>query len=93
MYKAYKNAAEEEKGKRRGASVHSRVCSDDEADASADEGRADPGTAESDQTASTAEGTLGRGTRRAATSTDYAEDPSPDAEPWSDSLTANPDSA
>ena len=74
MCKAYKNAAEEEKGKRRGAS-------DDEADASADEGRADPGTAESDQTASTAEGTLGRGTRRAATSTDYAEDPSPDAEP------------
>ena len=33
--------------------------------------REDPGTAEADQTASTAEGTLGRGTRRAATSTDY----------------------
>ena len=48
-----------------------RGASDDEAEASADEGRADPGTAEADQTASTAEGTLGRGTRRAATSTDY----------------------
>ena len=60
MYKAYKKRRK----KRRGAS-------DDEADASADEGRADPGTAESDQTASAAEGTLGRGTRRAATSTDY----------------------
>ena len=82
MYKAYKKRRK----KRRDAS-------DDETEASADEGRADPGTAESDQTASTAEGTLGRGTRRAATSTDYAEDPSPDAEPWSDSLTANPDSA
>ena len=56
MYKAYKRRRK----KRRGAS-------DDEADASADEGRADPGTAESDQTASAAEGTLGRGsTRRAA---------------------------
>ena len=54
----------ERRKKRRGAS-------DDETEASADEGRADPGTAESDQTASTAEGTLGRGTRRAATSTDY----------------------
>ena len=60
MYKAYKKRRK----KRRGAS-------DDEAEASADEGRADPGTAESDQTASAAEGTLGRGTRRAATSTDY----------------------
>ena len=59
-YKAYKKRRK----KRRGAS-------DDEAEASADEGRADPGTAESDQTASAAEGTLGRGTRRAATSTDY----------------------
>ena len=48
-----------------------RGASDDETEASADEGRADPGTAEADQTASTAEGTLGRGTRRAATSTDY----------------------
>ena len=45
--------------------------SDDETEASADEGRADPGTAESEQTASAAEETLGRGTRRAATSTDY----------------------
>ena len=60
MYKAYKKRRK----KRRGAS-------DDETEASADEGRADPGTAEADQTASTAEGTLGRGTRRAATSTDY----------------------
>ena len=37
---------------------------------SADESRADPGTAESERTASVAEGTLGRGTRRAATTTD-----------------------
>ena len=44
---------------------------DDEAETSADESRADPGTAEPEQTASAAEGTLGRGTRRAATSTDY----------------------
>mmetsp|Transcript_16600 Transcript_16600/g.47942 ORF Transcript_16600/g.47942 Transcript_16600/m.47942 type:complete len:235 (-) Transcript_16600:1537-2241(-) len=36
-----------------------------------DESRADPGTGEPEQTASAAEGTLGRGTRRAATSTDY----------------------
>ena len=48
-----------------------RGASDDEAEASADGGRADPGTAEPEQTASAAEGTLGRGTRRAATSTDY----------------------
>ena len=60
MYKAY--------NKRRKKRTD---ISDDEAEASADEGRADPGTAESDQTASAAEGTLGRGTRRAATSTDY----------------------
>ena len=63
MYKAYK------KGRRK-----RRDAGDDETEASADEGRADPGTAEADQTASTAEGTLGRGTRgtrRAATSTDY----------------------
>ena len=33
--------------------------------------RAGPGTGELEQTASAAEGTLGRGTRRAATSTDY----------------------
>ena len=45
---------------------------------SADESRADPGTGEPEQTASAAEGTLGRGTRRAATSTDYMEDQSPD---------------
>ena len=38
---------------------------------SAEESRADPGTGEPEQTASAAEGTLGRGTRRAATSTDY----------------------
>ena len=35
------------------------------------ESRGDPGTGEPEQTASAAEGTLGRGTRRAATSTDY----------------------
>ena len=45
--------------------------SDDETEASAEESRADPGTGEPEQTASAAEGTLGRGTRRAATSTDY----------------------
>ena len=45
--------------------------SGDEAETSADESRADPGTGEPEQTASAAEGTLGRGTRRAATSTDY----------------------
>ena len=44
---------------------------DDETEASADEDRANPGTAESEQTASAAEETLGRGTRRAATATDY----------------------
>ena len=60
MYKAYKKG----RGKRRDAG-------EDEAEISADEGRADPGTAESEQTASAAEETLGRGTRRAATSTDY----------------------
>ena len=60
MYKAY--------NKRRKKRTD---ISDDETEASADEGRADPGTAESEQTASAAEGTLGRGTRRAATSTDY----------------------
>ena len=60
MYKAYKKG----RRKRRGAS-------DDEAEASADESRGDPGTGEPEQTASAAEGTLGRGTRRAATSTDY----------------------
>ena len=47
MYKAYKKR-EKRRKKRRGAS-------DDEAEASADEGRADPGTAESEQTASAAE--------------------------------------
>ena len=69
MYKAYK--------KRRKKRTD---ISDDETEASADEGRADPGTAESEQTASAAEETLGRGTRRTATSTDYGgmEDPSPD---------------
>ena len=60
MYKAYKKRRK----KRRGAS-------DDEAETSADESRAEPGTGEPEQTASAAEGTLGRGTRRAATSTDY----------------------
>ena len=60
MYKAY--------NKRRKKRTD---ISDDETEASADEGRADPGTAESEQTASAAEETLGRGTRRAATSTDY----------------------
>ena len=60
MYKAYKKRRK----KRRGAS-------DDEAEASADESRGDPGTGEPEQTASAAEGTMGRGTRRAATSTDY----------------------
>ena len=48
-----------------------RGASDDEAETGADESRADPGTGEPEQTASAAEGTLGRGTRRAATSTDY----------------------
>ena len=60
MYKAYKK-----RRKKR------RDISGDETEASADEGRADPGMAESEQTASAAEETLGRGTRRAATSTDY----------------------
>ena len=61
MYKAYK--------KRRKKRTD---IGDDETEASADEGRADPGAAESEQTASAAEETLGRGTRRAATgSTDY----------------------
>ena len=60
MYKAY--------NKRRKKRTD---ISDDETEASADEDRADPGTAESEQTASAAEETLGRGTRRAATSTDY----------------------
>jgi len=40
-----------------------RNASGDEAETSADESRADPGTGESEQTASAAEGTLGRGTR------------------------------
>ena len=61
----YKRQAFKKRRKKR------RGASDDETEASADECRADPGTAESAQTASTAEGTLGRGTRRAATSTDY----------------------
>ena len=60
MCKAYKKG----RGKRRDAG-------EDEAETSADESRADPGTGEPEQTASAAEGTLGRGTRRAATSTDY----------------------
>ena len=68
MYKAY--------NKRRKKRTD---ISDDETEASADESRADPGKAEPEQTASAAEGTLGRGTRRAATSTDTMEDPSPDA--------------
>ena len=49
MYKAYK------KGRKK-----RRKTSDDETEASADEGRADPGTAEADQTASTAEGNVGK---------------------------------
>ena len=48
-----------------------RDTGEDEAETSADESRADPGTGEPEQTAPAAEGTLGRGTRRAATSTDY----------------------
>ena len=48
-----------------------RDAGEDETEASADESRAGPGTTEPEQTASAAEGTLGRGTRRAATSTDY----------------------
>ena len=48
-----------------------RDAGDDEAETSADESRAEPGTGEPEKTASAAEGTLGRGTRRAATSTDY----------------------
>ena len=60
MYKAY--------NKRRKKRTD---ISDDETEASAEESRADPGTGEPERTASAAEGTLGRGTRRAATSTDY----------------------
>ena len=60
MYKAYRK-----RRKKR------RDTSEDETETSADESRADPGTGEPEQTASAAEGTLGRGTRRAATSTDY----------------------
>ena len=60
MQKAYK------KGRRKRTDT-----GDDETETSADESRADPGTGEPEQTASAAEGTLGRGTRRAATSTDY----------------------
>ena len=63
MCKAYKKG----RGKRRDAG-------EDEAETSADESRADPGTGEPEQTASAAEGTLGRGgTRRAASSTDYGQ--------------------
>ena len=58
MCKAYK------KGRRK-----RRDAGGDEAETSADESRADPGTGEPERTASAAEGTLGRGTRRAATST------------------------
>ena len=47
------------------------TSADEEAETSADKSRADPGTGEPEQTAPAAEGTLGRGTRRAATSTDY----------------------
>ena len=54
-----------------GEKEEERRASDDEAETSADESRAEPGTGEPEQTASAAEGTLGRGTRRAATSTDY----------------------
>ena len=57
MYKAYK--------KRRKKRTDT---GDDETETSADESRADPGTGEPEQTASAAEGTLGRGTRRAAVS-------------------------
>ena len=60
MYKAYKKR----KKKR-------TDTGDDKTETSADESRAEPGTGEPEQTASAAEGTLGRGTRRAATSTDY----------------------
>ena len=48
-----------------------RDTGEDETETSAHESRADPGTGELEQTASAVEGTLGRGTRRAATSTDY----------------------
>ncbi|EOD12555.1 hypothetical protein EMIHUDRAFT_247358 [Emiliania huxleyi CCMP1516] len=60
MYKAYK--------KRRKKRTD---IGDDETETSAGESRADPEMGESEQTASAAEGMLGRGTRRAATSTDY----------------------
>ena len=60
MCKAYK------KGRRK-----RRDAGGDEAETSADESRAEPGTGEPEQTASAAEGTLGRGTRRAATLTEY----------------------
>ena len=60
MCKAYK------KGRRK-----RRDAGDDETETSADESRAEPGTGEPEQTASAAGGTLGRVTRRAATSTNY----------------------
>ena len=60
MYKAYKK-----RRKKR------RNTSEDETETSADESRADPGTGDPERTTSAVEGTLGRGTRRAATSTDY----------------------
>ena len=67
MYKAYNKR----RGKRSDAG-------EDEAVTSADESRADPGTGEPEQTASAAEGTLGRGTRRARRPRPTMEDPSPD---------------
>ena len=68
MCKAYKKG----RGKRRDAG-------EDEAETSADESRADPGTGEPEQTASAAEGTLGRGTTRGGRRPQPTmEDPSPD---------------
>ena len=58
-------------GRRRNEERRCQDAGEDGAETSADESRADPGTGEPEQTASAAEGTLGRGTRRAATSTDY----------------------
>ena len=68
MCKAYKKGRNE----RRDATVMTkRRDYGFSADESRLASRADPGTGESERTASAAEGTLGRGTRRAATSTDY----------------------
>jgi len=55
-----------------------RDASDDEAETSADESRADPGTGESEQTASAAGGNVGKRHKEGGDSTDYGGDQSPD---------------